>query len=253
MHKKTLHLALTTTLTLSIISVVLGCALPKQGNNTTQDPTSQGQSAPTTSTGKPASEVITDEDGHEITITRGAKGDPAQVGCADGQREGLINLNTYPRIAACLGSWSGQKSLRAAPTGRACGDGIGSCSSPADICAVGWHICGQSGDISEVKQLTAQQCRAAGNGRFSAAISHCETQDGCVYDDAASGGDGDGKYACYDQGWCSEPVCCGEACGEFGACTGGIWPEQTHIAQGMDQGCGQLDTRRAGGVLCCKD
>jgi hypothetical protein len=59
-------------------------------------------------------------------------------------------------------------------------------------------------------------------------------------------------YPCFDNGWCSEAVCCGGACRDFGACPSGIWPNDTHIAIGTDQGCGMITSRRAGGVLCCK-
>jgi hypothetical protein len=192
--------------------------------------------------------VITDEDGSQIQIEPGKNGDPKVIGCADGQREALTDLKKYPNIAGCLGLWKGTKSLRDKPTGHVCGNDKGECAVPADLCASGWHICSVDGTIAEVRQLSAEACANAGGGRYSAAISHCLTQEGCECDVSDKA-----NYPCFAEGWCSEPVCCGKNCGDFGSCTGGVWPEATHIAQGTDQGCAATTSRRAGGVLCCKD
>lgn len=196
--------------------------------------------------------MITGDDGTPIQIVQGPSGPPAVLGCADGRRDGLLDLDLYPKIAACLGTWTGTVSLRAAATGAACGNDIASnapCHVPADICAAGWHICGTSGAVAEVKQLTVDQCASAGGGRYVTAISHCLTQDTrCVYDTAP-----DAIYQCFPTGWCSEAVCCGAQCTQTGACPDGVWPGATHIAKGVDQGCGAIDAQRAGGgVLCCK-
>lgn len=191
---------------------------------------------------------ITDEQGHVYHVTQGEPGDPAQVGCADGQREAFADAAAFPRIAGCLGSWDGLQSLRARASGRACGDDLEACAAPSDLCAPGWRVCGAGGRIADLTQVSAEQCEKAGGGRFSAAISHCETQSGCEYDKRPNG-----DYDCFKSGWCSESVCCGGDCGQFGSCTDGVWPHRTHIAQGTDQGCGATSSRRAGGVLCCKD
>jgi hypothetical protein len=122
------------------------------------------------------------------------------------------------------------------------------CGAPADACAAGWHVCGHGGALAEIRAITADQCESAGAGRYSAAISHCRTQSGCEYDESWGA-----SYECFESGWCSESVCCGADCGDFGACRGGVWPDRTHIAQGVDQGCGRTTSHRAGGVLCCRD
>jgi len=192
-------------------------------------------------------EEITDDSGNVFRVQQGRRGDPSVVGCADGQREAFVDTRAYPRIAGCLATWSGNVSMRAPASGQACGDDRGPCAVPADACAAGWHPCGASGAVDDLKQVSGAQCEQAGGGRFSAAISHCKAQQGCVYDLAPGA-----TYQCYDEGWCSEPVCCGSDCGEFGACTDGIWAGKTHIAQGMDQGCGKVQSLRAGGVLCCR-
>lgn len=208
-----------------------------------------GASASTASSAATVERIV-DDNGNTLLVQQGVRGEPGVVGCADGQREGLVDAARYPRIAGCLGQWGGTQSLRGRTTGRACGDDLGNCVAPADLCAPGWHVCGADGSIAEVSQLSADECFHAGTPRFSAAISHCESQDGCATD--REGGNGDGHYACFESGWCSEAVCCGESCGEFGACTDGVWPGATHIAQGMDQGCGAMTSLRAGGVLCCR-
>jgi hypothetical protein len=200
------------------------------------------------SPGAPGVEEIKDDQGNVFRVSQGQPGDPAVVGCADGQREAFIDAAAFPRIAGCLGAWDGLKSLRAPATRTACGDDIGACGAPADICAAGWRVCGGSGRIADLTQVSADQCEKAGGGRFSAAISHCETQSGCDYDKRATG-----DYECFKSGWCSESVCCGADCGQFGSCRDGVWPGKTHIAQGVDQGCGATSSRRAGGLLCCRD
>jgi hypothetical protein len=179
-------------------------------------------------------------------VIHGAPGEPNLIGCADGRREGLIDADRYPNIAGCLASWSGKLSLRAPATGAACGDGLGACAAPADACAPGWHVCASQGSFRELLQISADECDAAGGGRFVAGLSHCGSQLSCAIASSPDNG-----YACYDEGHCSEPVCCGTRCSS-GACTSGVWPSQTHIAVGTDQGCGAVSASRAGGILCCR-
>lgn len=71
-----------------------------------------------------------------------------EVGCADGQREGFLDTDTYTHIAACSGGWSVPgvtPDSVAASCNRQAGDdsanpsGAG-CAS-ADLCATGWHLC----------------------------------------------------------------------------------------------------------------
>lgn len=191
---------------------------------------------------------ITDEQGAMFEISQGAPGDPTVVGCADGQREAFVDAAAFPNVAGCIGEWSGAANLRAAKTNRPCGDDLDSaCPSPADACAPGWNICGHDGRIAPVHAIGADACAQAGGGRFVAAISHCETQEGCVYDNPARG-----DYACFERGWCSEPVCCGANCRQTGVCPDGVWPGKTSIAIGPDQGCGAIASSRARGILCCR-
>jgi hypothetical protein len=192
--------------------------------------------------------VITDDSGKQYHVQQGRKGAPGEVGCADGQREAFVDDHAFPNIAGCLASWTGEQSLRAkSAAASGCGDDGGACAAPADACAPGWHICGASGATADLKQVSGEQCEHAGGGRFSAGISHCKTNRDCEYDQAP-----DAVYPCMDDGWCSEPVCCGDDCGGFGVCQDGIWPKKTHIPVGTDQGCNHASSARAGGLLCCR-
>ena len=209
-----------------------------------QGPADQGQSGPNADN---SVVDITDDTGKVYHVSQGVRGAPGEVGCSDGQREAFVDGAAFPNIAGCLASWQGTQSMRAPGAGQACGDDAGECAVPGDACAAGWHVCGATGQVADLRQITGEQCENAGGGRFSAGISHCKTQSGCVYDNSATA-----SYQCFPSGWCSESVCCGNDCGQFGSCTGGVWPDKTHIAVGTDQGCGATSSRRAGGVLCCR-
>jgi hypothetical protein len=176
----------------------------------------------------------------------GPAGAPATVGCADGTREGFLDPALYPTVAGCAATWTGNLSMRATATGAACGDGIGSCAAPADACASGWHVCGASGSVAELRALTADACSTGGKGAFYAALSGAASQaSGCPYDLTPTA-----NYACYDSGLGSSPVCCGTSCGALGGCTGGVWPGWTHTGTGV---CADFGGTGAGhGVLCCQ-
>jgi hypothetical protein len=87
------------------------------------------------------------------------------VGCADGTREGYLNVAGYPLIAACGGGWSVPGLLAAsalAPQCRRQGGNSGSNPTGAgcsvtDLCAEGWHVCRTA---QEVFQL-AGDCKDA--------------------------------------------------------------------------------------------
>jgi hypothetical protein len=96
-------------------------------------------------------------------------GTAAQTGCADGTREGFVDLNANPNIAGCSGGWSVPGIMITNPgtapacpgvmthdtVTPACGrmggdDGLnptGTGCNVADLCAAGWHVCATSADI----------------------------------------------------------------------------------------------------------
>ena len=186
-----------------------------------------------------------------IKFVESEKGDPAIVGCADGQREGFADISRHRRVAGCLATWQGTKSLRDKPTNKACGDDIkdGVCTVPADVCAPGWHVCGKNGKNDDLKSHTTfKACnKEAGPGKFIAAISHGQTEELCPPSPTA-----ETVFPCMDSGICSEPVCCGDACA-FGKCRDGVWKGQTRISLGKAEGCGSVTSEKNGGVMCCYD
>lgn len=176
-------------------------------------------------------------------------GDPAVVGCADGQREGFADLNKFPTIAGCLGVWDGEMNLRKGKTSKTCGDDLDVCSSPADVCAPGWHLCARNGDYHDLAdRISDKQClEDAGPGKFVAAISHVKKKGECPDPPADNT-----RYPCLDEGFGAEPVCCGEGC-RVGGCKNAVWEGNTAISVGKAEGCSTVSSERNGGILCCKD
>ncbi len=176
-------------------------------------------------------------------------GDPATVGCADGQREGFADLTKFPDIAGCLGVWDGEVTLRKGKTSKACGDDLDVCGSPADVCAPGWHLCARDGDYKDLtSRVTWEECSdGAGPGKFVAAISHVLKKKECAPEPGPTT-----RYPCLDEGYGAEPVCCGELC-KSGECKDSVWPGHTEISMGKAQGCAAVTSDRNGGILCCKD
>lgn len=99
-----------------------------------------------------------------------ASGTAAQTGCADGAREGFVDLNASPNIAGCSGGWSVPGIMITNPgVAPACAglmtrdtvtpacnrmggdDGLnptGAGCNVADLCAAGWHVCSTSADVA---------------------------------------------------------------------------------------------------------
>ncbi len=184
-----------------------------------------------------------------VKFVESEKGDPKVIGCSDGQREGFADIKKHPRIAACIGKWTGEKGLRDKPTGAACGDDGEACKVPADVCSVGWHVCGVEGKIDDLTgHTTVKDCDNAGPGRFNAAMSHLPSEDvnPCPTVDAKK------PLPCTKAGLGAEAVCCGNDC-QMGKCKDSIWKGKTKISRGPSEGCGKVTSDRNPGVLCCFD
>jgi hypothetical protein len=189
--------------------------------------------------------VVTDEAGMHFAVIQGPPGPPSAVGCADGRREGLVDMSRYPTIAGCIGSWTSSVSMRDPPTGKACGNDLAPCAVPADLCASGWNVCSSTGAVSDLtRRLTGAECESAGAYRYEAAISHCNSQQ--ANQCPSPGAD----YPCWTARWCAEPVCCGAACNHNNVCKSGVWPNRTFVAF-LHRGCATIPAQIAGGVLCC--
>ena len=89
---------------------------------------------------------------------------PEPIGCADGEREGFVDHNRYPRIAACSGAWSvpGTRGTLSPACNRGSGDDSahtdGAGCSVAALCASGWHVCA---DKEEVAAASPDGCAGA--------------------------------------------------------------------------------------------
>jgi hypothetical protein len=77
-------------------------------------------------------------------------------GCADGTREGFVDIGVYPSIAACAGGWDEPGLLSIASQTPECDRNAGNegnnpeghgCSV-ADLCAAGWHVCETAHDVA---------------------------------------------------------------------------------------------------------
>jgi len=77
------------------------------------------------------------------------------VGCADGEREGFVDVSTHPDIAACGGGFTVAGVTTAASPAQTCGGGAGDDGANpdgtgcavADFCAPGWHVCDTDADV----------------------------------------------------------------------------------------------------------
>ena len=111
-------------------------------------------------------------------------------GCADGRRDAFLDVDRYPRIAACAGGFSIAGLSRAfAPTcDRGAGDdgpnpnGVG-CSA-TDLCAPGWHVCVSAADVAS---HSPDGCAGAADAAPRSFFATRQTGPGCGH--CATGAD----------------------------------------------------------------
>ena len=200
-------------------------------------------------------------DHHTVLVSQATLDEPQPailpiIGCADGHRELFLDLEKFPSIAGCFGTWAGVADPRDSPRGQRCGDDVGPCVVPADVCASGWHVCGRSGRSTDLSlRLSADECHEAGPGRFIAAFSHAPSDE---IGECPTGPIP--VMPCSEQGLGAEPACCGSDC-RFGLCKNAVWKHGTPIswapedsdAGKLAEGCRRITSPTNGGVLCCSD
>jgi hypothetical protein len=214
--------------------------------------------------------------------------DTPEVGCADGAREGFLDLARHPRIAACAGAWDVPGVTRddlVPACGRHGGDDgtnvEGTGCAAADLCATGWRVCRGRQEVTRAAPAGCGDAVPPGtpaNGLFFAATQHSENDIVC---DDASTGDND-VFGCgnlgvalapdkgcapFDRALAStRPDTCGfnEAEPDLGPwqCTGGPGSDLHEGRNVTKAGCPgrrcRFDGRPVGssdkgGVLCCKE
>ncbi len=238
--------------------------------------------------GTPCGGMRVCQDGACVDVVDPPPPPPPAVGCADGTREGFLDLATWPSIAGCEGAFSVAGVTRAglsATCGRVAGDDgsnpEGSGCSAADLCMEGWHVCNGKTEVAAKAPGGCGGAVPAGTGEkmlFFAVAQH--STNGSVCDDASTG-DND-VFGCGNLGTqlsadkncgpltrvlaSTQPNRCGfneaEPTNGPWLCQGG---SDSHLHEGAvvtKVGCpgtscsydgNPISSARKGGVLCCRD
>lgn len=193
-------------------------------------------------------------DGSPADPADAAACDDCEPGCADGEREGFVDLVAEPAIAGCGGGFAVPGLLvdTAPSCDRAAGDDgdnpTGEGCNAADLCASGWHVCTSSDDVA-ASSADGDCTRIAPEG--AGELFFATRQSGPGYQRCGEG---------------SNDVF---GCGTVGmAATASCWPldrESWDLCSTIGDGwiCGDDPEREAenaskpaaegGGVLCCRD
>jgi hypothetical protein len=189
----------------------------------------------------------------------GLRGDPADVGCADGSREGFADLGLWPRIAGCSGGFRvpgvDGDAARSPHCDREAGNTganpAGIDCSAADLCADGWQICADAGDV---ERCSVTGCRGAAPDGYALffLVAAGASPDGICVPGAGFAND---LFGCGSFGDPVHPSCAPlDRRLDFTGCyaTGGLWScgeDRSHLqetAEVSKAGPG------LGGVLCCR-
>lgn len=217
------------------------------GGATTTTSAGGGGSATTSSSSGTASS----SSGTTSSSGGGAGGAPTDaVGCADGQREGFVDLVASPKLAACSGGFDVPGIVAPEP---ACNHGAGDdggnpsgagCSA-ADLCSLGWHPCASA---AEVGQLGG--CAAI--GLASGDVAFYATGQSGPGAGACGAGDND-VFGCGTLGAVPDPLSCAPL---------DRFSSDLCVALGAPWSCGLDNLVEAlavvkpgpggGGVLCCR-
>jgi len=196
----------------------------------------------------------------------------SEAGCSDGQREGFLDQQRFPCIAACSSSWSEPGVVgKAKVCGGLAGDDFDTnpvrCSV-ADACAAGWHVCSTSADVASrladgscndagqgfyVTQQTGGGCGVCATGSTPCAPGTCSSQ--CAFD-ANMRND---LFGCGTSGATPDGSCAplnkfgSNFCGALSSPTWECGPGNTNTNGFFEANVAVKNNNNGGGVLCCKD
>jgi hypothetical protein len=212
--------------------------------------------APDTAAGLSQPDVAADRGFDEPGIA----GDPAQMGCADGTREGFTSLPDWPDIAGCSGAWSVPGLLGTQARDPSCmrqagndglnplGDGCG----VTDLCAPAWHVCRDAADVRVSSPSGCESAVQSVEPRFFLTLAAASSQGICAPDrNAANDLHGCGTLGQSESASC-EPLDRRMTYAECQASMG-VWscggPGEHLIEAALVSKTGSA----LGGVLCCRD
>lgn len=181
----------------------------------------------------------------------GSASDP--IGCADGKRELFNDEVASPTVAGCSGAFDVPGVTTLASMAPSCGreagddgnnrDGVG--CSVADLCAVGWHVCERSAEVS------ACSIDTAGPAFF---VTRVSTTDGSLM---CTQGGSDNLVGCgIDVGQPPDPA---DSCGAlntvliFSKCDSELPAWWCGASTDVEAEVVTKSGRDEGGALCCRD
>src|SRR5688572_26938732 len=190
----------------------------------------------------------------------GVVGPAAVQGCADGTREGFTRVADWPNIAGCSGAWSLGGLLSPEARMPACmreagndgrnpwGDGCG----VADLCAAGWHVCRDAGDVRRSSPSGCESAVDSIEPRFFLVLAGASAQGICSPDrNAANDVHGCGTLGQSESSAC-EPL---NRRLSFAECQAsmGVWACGGPGEHLIEAALVSKSESALGGVLCCRD
>lgn len=221
----------------------------------TMDPSTSSASGSASGEGSSSSGVMADSTDTGTESSSGTTGPLPDVGCADGEREALLDDAMYPDIAACAGGWSFPGVVTNTPMCDRMGgddgplpDGKG-CAID-DLCAAGWHLCSSAMEVSDagIADCDSEELSMQWNGSFFAT-----RQSGGGMDTCGVVGTND-VFGCGDIGFTMISGCAplnrstGNGCGELDDppwnCNARLTSEAEFLLK---------ESPDQGGALCCRN
>jgi hypothetical protein len=150
----------------SLVAAFVACAAPTPEDESSIDARRRAFGESEDDSTSAASGTTTAKDGaapkpsSDASIEAGMPPTAASSGCADGTREGLLDIAAFPNVAACGGSWSGNV------------------ANARPLCAAGWAPC--LGPHPAVKTITFEAATAfAGCFAIDTAHDNSSCQPSC--------------------------------------------------------------------------